>query len=182
VTLILGKDKCECVPWKYPGSQNISELCDIMGNLCFKDVLVDGNRLKDCSCFSDCSGVTYNYIALKEPLDPLEICRKSSGKHFSGLKAYLREYLSDVKMTKFFGMYTNISQGFVFDPAVKDNCEDRIVNDIAIVDIFFGSQFATVYEQDVRTTMTGKFSEVGEFFVQRRLYQLNILLITRDFK
>ncbi len=104
---------------------------------------------------------------MKEPLDPLEICHKSSSKHFSGLKAYLREYLSDVKMTKFFEMYADISQGFDFDPAVqKDNCEDRIVNDIAIVDIFFGSQFATVYEQDVRTTMTGKFSEVGEFFVQ----------------
>ena len=144
-----------------------------MGNLCFQDVLHDGKRLKNCTCFSDCSGVTYDYVVMKEPLDPKEICRNSSSNPYINLQLYLTEYLSDIKMTKFIGMFANISQGLDFDPTtVPVSCEDRIENDIAIVDIIFGSQFATVYEQDVRTTMTGKFSEVGELLELNNNYLL----------
>jgi hypothetical protein len=159
----LAKEKCGCVPWKYPGSQNISDLCDVMGNLCFDTVLFEGKRLKNCTCLSDCSGVTYDYIVLKEPLDPKEICRNSSSSPFINLQRYLTEYLIDVKMAKFYGMIWNISRGLDFDPSLPIDCESRVETDIAIVDVIFGSQFATVYEQDVRTTMTGKFSEVGKF-------------------
>ena len=110
---------------------------------------------------------------MKEPLDPKEICRNSSSNPYINLQLYMTEYLSDIKMTKFFGMFANISQGLDFDlTTVPVSCEDRILNDIAIVDIIFGSQFATVYEQDVRTTMTGKFSEVGELLELNNNYLL----------
>ena len=40
-------------------------------------------------------------------------------------------------------------------------CKNRLLKDIAIVEIYFGSPFITKYKRDVQTTFTGKISNVG---------------------
>ena len=40
-------------------------------------------------------------------------------------------------------------------------CKNRLLKDIAIVEIYFGSPFVTKYKRDVQTTFTGKISNVG---------------------
>jgi hypothetical protein len=34
-----------------------SEICDFMGNVCFKTVLSEGKRVLNCTCHVDCSKI-----------------------------------------------------------------------------------------------------------------------------
>ncbi len=40
-------------------------------------------------------------------------------------------------------------------------CEKRLLTDISIVEIYFGSPFIKKYKRDLQTTLTGKISNVG---------------------
>jgi len=42
-----------------------------------------------------------------------------------------------------------------------DICEKRLLTDIAVVEIYFGSPFITKLKRDVQTTFTGKISNIG---------------------
>jgi hypothetical protein len=98
---------------------------------------------------------------MKEQLDPDTFCQNTSSNEFFYLLKYLSEYQVGVKMTKFFGMISNLSQGFDYNYNFQDECKLRVQNDIGIVDVVLGSQFGLKYQQDVQTTITGKFSDIG---------------------
>ena len=40
-------------------------------------------------------------------------------------------------------------------------CANRLVNDIAVVEIYFSTPFVAKMRQDVRTTFTDKISNIG---------------------
>ncbi len=40
-------------------------------------------------------------------------------------------------------------------------CEKRLLTDISIVEIYFGSPFVKKYKRDLQTTLTGKISNIG---------------------
>ncbi len=61
--------RCGCVPWKYPqmsgGEDNV---CDSMGNLCWDTIFNNGSYLTNCSCYNDCSQITYKYFTTQQEL------------------------------------------------------------------------------------------------------------------
>ena len=146
---------------------------------------MDNTTLTKCNCFTDCSAVNYDYVVLKEHLDTDKLCQNSSSNEFIHLLRYVTEYQVDVKMTKFFGIISNLSQGFVYNPNLQDECRERIEKDIGIVDVVFGSQFGLKYQRDVQMTMTGKFSDIGKLGclhldLQRFLVYQNISLAPQN--
>ncbi len=42
------------------------------------------------------------------------------------------------------------------------DCKERLVKDIAIVEIYFGTQFATRLSKDITATFTDKLASIGE--------------------
>ena len=44
-------------------------------------------------------------------------------------------------------------------------CEERLVKDIAIVDIYYGSQFATKLNKGLTATFTDKLASIGKCFI-----------------
>ena len=41
-------------------------------------------------------------------------------------------------------------------------CEERLLKDVTIVEIYFGSPFIKKYKRDVQTTLMGKISNIGK--------------------
>ena len=50
--------------------------------------------------------------------------------------------------------------------AVSFKCEERLVRDIAIVDVYYGSQFATKLNKAVTATFTDKLASIGKYTFQ----------------
>ena len=45
-------------------------------------------------------------------------------------------------------------------------CQKKLKQDIAIAEIYFGSQFTTKLKQDVRETFTSKISNIGKYMTR----------------
>jgi hypothetical protein len=78
---------CGCIPWKYPQLGDESQICDYVGNQCFKNVINEGDRVLNCSCPVDCSKISYDYYIVKEVISAQEECNEN--KH---ILEYLRNY------------------------------------------------------------------------------------------
>jgi len=50
----------------------------------------------------------------------------------------------------------------------RSNCQQRITQDIALVEITFSNQFVTKMQQNVRVTFTDKISNIGNFSFKLR--------------
>jgi len=92
-------DDCKCYPWKYPMQGNVSDICDLNGNLCFKNILAQSTRVLNCSCDSDCSKISYDLYIVRESLNPSEEC--SNYEENKNLINYLTHYQRDMHMTDF---------------------------------------------------------------------------------
>jgi hypothetical protein len=68
-----------------------AELCDLSGNICFKEVFENIKNLRNCTCLPDCDKVQYNYYVIKKPIDPKEICEKKNDVPY--IDDYLKNYL-----------------------------------------------------------------------------------------
>ena len=56
------------------------------------------------------------------------------------------------------------------DEEKRNFCQNRVSADIAIVEIYYGSQFVTKMSQTVSTTFTGKMASVGKYVVLNFFY------------
>ena len=86
------KDSCGCIPWKYPQLEDETQICDFVGNLCFKTILEEGARILSCNCLADCHKISYEFYIVKEPLKPELEC-------IGFLLEYLKKY--QVKYSKY---------------------------------------------------------------------------------
>lgn len=68
------QDQCGCIPWKYPQFGGPENICDFVGNQCFKNVFDRGDNIVNCSCFPDCSKITYDVYITKEPINAETEC------------------------------------------------------------------------------------------------------------
>jgi hypothetical protein len=151
----LAQRECNCIPWNQPNDQH-SNICIGKGNACFKGFLENGNNLKMCQCQPDCSSIEYKFYIKKEKLKPQEICQdKTSNPVYEKIYSYLNNFVFDNRMMKFFAMIESIEHGIPFDPYTfvypsDGSCLDRVANDIAIVEVFFGDLFAKQSELNIR--------------------------------
>ena len=91
---------------------------------------------------------------MKEKLQPTDICWNASapGTIFRSISDYIMKFTFDVAAVKFSTMMENFRKGEVFDwygfqyPS-NETCRARVTTDIAILEMFFGSQFVTQAEQ-----------------------------------
>ena len=156
-------DNCKCYPWKYPMPGNISEMCDLLGNICFKNILSQHTRVLNCSCKPDCSQVNYDYFIVQEDLNPTAECNKVEEN--KPLLEYLKNYQTDQHMTKFWNLLNTAigkTAGEKVESEERMNCNNRITNDIAIVEIYFSTAFVSKMKKDVRTTFSDKISNIGK--------------------
>jgi hypothetical protein len=155
-------DFCKCYPWKYPMPGNISEMCDHLGNICFKNMLSQQTRILNCTCKPDCSMVSYDYFIIQEDLNPNVECKKIEEN--KSLLEYLKNYQTDQHMIKFWDiLYPALGKTKIENISFEDrmNCSNRIISDIAIVEIYFSTAFVTKMKKDVRTTFADKLSNIG---------------------
>ena len=89
------QELCDCIPWKYPQLGDETQICDFVGNVCFRDILNEGARVLNCSCPVDCSKISYDYYIVKEELKPQVEC--SNTAHNGFLIEYLSKYQVNVK-------------------------------------------------------------------------------------
>jgi len=89
---IYDRSECQCVPWKYPQLGNTSELCDFLGNICFKKLMDENVRILNCDCRPDCSKVSFDYYVVREDLNPSVECNKTEEN------AYLLDYLKNYQV------------------------------------------------------------------------------------
>ena len=82
------QEACGCIPWKYPQLGDATQICDFVGNLCFRDIINEGARVLNCNCPVDCSKISYDYYIVKEELKPQVECSNVAQNGF------LIEYLS----------------------------------------------------------------------------------------
>ena len=66
------KKNCNCVPWNYPTFGNESDVCDIVGNVCFVYQMKNGSIFDSCECPNECVKTSYSYYTNLQKLDPAD--------------------------------------------------------------------------------------------------------------
>ncbi len=94
------------------------DVCDLSGNLCFKEIMSETTRVLNCSCKADCSKVSYDYYIVRENLNPSMECSKTSENAF--LIDYLKNYQSEMQMKPFFNMI-NIATGMSTADKIRED-------------------------------------------------------------
>jgi hypothetical protein len=62
------------------------------------------------------------------------------------------------KFVKFFQAIADLNEE---NKTLLEICVKRLLKDISIVEIYFGSPFIKKYKRNVQTTLTGKISNIG---------------------
>ena len=52
-------------------------ICDIYGNICFKDLFEKGGQNKSCDCPRECDSISYSYSLVSTPFDRKVLCSNS---------------------------------------------------------------------------------------------------------
>ncbi len=84
--------QCGCIPWKYPQFGGPETICDFNGNRCFKVFFDRGDNIVNCSCFPDCSKITYDIYITKELINADTECANVTGEP-NYLQTYTNGYM-----------------------------------------------------------------------------------------
>ena len=184
--------RCACRPWDYPRPIKVSSndterpICDFFSSSCFHSAMKDEKVEKRCfdTCPSNCNEVKYTISSERVPLDPTkEICVESierdetrSSKtihasvwdHIFGESHYIhsssnlykyrwyKETPTQKLVRMFQGVMLNQTQTNV------NYCTEKVMADIAIVNIVVNSPTVLKLVQDVRVTFTDKLANFGK--------------------
>ena len=145
---------CNCTPWNFPSNESKPTMCMGQDNLCFDREFNSASNIRKCNCLPDCNSTDYKYYVMKDKLQPSDICQSSTVVTTISqiIYKYIMNFTYDVAAVKFSTMMENFRKGEPFDwygfrYPTDDICRARVTTDIAILEIFFGSQFVTQAEQ-----------------------------------
>ena len=165
---------CDCIPWDYPMSyQEVLRsirICDFYGNSCFNSYIENGMAV-DCQnkCDPGCNEVKFTTSTEKEPIKWEDICTHNSDDtenekelDLFGIETsdYLKKsfYSGRSGINRFQQAEMNFENNTIF---LKDYCEKKLKNDIAIVEVVMDSPTVIKYIQRYKATETDKLANFG---------------------
>ena len=169
--------KCQCIPWDYPVPQDAYNksvrisICDFFGSSCFNSYIENG-MASDCQkqCYSGCNEVKYTTITREEQISWKSICSYDPADTKNILDMFEIETFEYLFNTTYAG-----KNGIIrFQEAVVDAydtksfmyeyCKEKLMNDIAIVEVVMDSSTVIKYIQTIKTSWTDKISSFGTCF------------------
>ena len=103
--------------------ENDYSICDIYGNICFKDIFEKGGQNKSCDCPRECDSISYSYSLVSTPFDKKVLCSESKNNPQPLMGEFYEHPFPNSFVTKLrFFTQNNVSD----DPNVI--CEKNIQN------------------------------------------------------
>ncbi len=155
-------------------------MCNLKGHMCLWRLFKEDNHEQNCSCYPDCTRTTFDITIVKEPIKAEEECSDNYP-----LSDYTHNYLvnyinfhnpcnrlnmvkllqTEVYNLEFWNLYNYIqpktSKNSTKVPENGSQCQQRISEDFAIVDVVINSPFVMRLNQDVRVSIADKISSIG---------------------
>ena len=164
---------CGCVPWNYPHHDkelNGSRVCNGLGNVCFANQMKNMSLLQPCQCHSDCVKTLYPFNVNQQKLEPEDCIGKEELFYTQGQRDLeestmmkVTDYLKNFQIYPSLQQYWNDLKRYSNNSRIpRFSCPERLLNDIAIVDIYYSTQFATKLHRDVTATFTDKVASIGK--------------------
>ena len=166
---------CRCIPWDYPFSdQSLNNskqigICDYFGSSCFNSYLENGMA---SSCQEKCENpgcneIKYTTTLREEPINWKSICAYDPEKTTNILDLFEIEtfqYLFNATDAGKKGVVhvqetlvdANDTKSFMYE-----YCKEKLMNDIAIVEVFMESPTAMKYIQNYKASTTDKMANFG---------------------
>ena len=148
---------CNCLPWSIPRNDNHSKTCDMIGNLCFKNMFNSPQAYENCDCMNDCQAVTFSIAESAIPL--------KSFKDDSNISKAINDWVSTV--------HTHYHLLFVLEKIISTsapNLESKFdvgkylfQNHISIIKVEIGTKSVIKSVRDVKATFEYQLSAIGMF-------------------
>ena len=163
---------CRCVPWDYPISQasmNKSSkigICDFFGSSCFNSYIENG-LAPWCpkKCYPGCNENKFTMNTKQEKIDWKSICSYDPQGTESILNLFQIQTFEYLFNTSYAGR-DGINR---FQKALRGNenffynyCKEKLINDIAIVEVMMDSPTVIKYIQNYKASMTDKLANFGK--------------------
>ena len=165
---------CECIPWDYPiryddQTSNEMMICDFYGNSCFNSYIESG-RAEGCKkdCVPGCNEIKYTLTTEREPIQWESICSYDPNDTEVQLDLFDIELSSYIRSST----YSARSEIIRFQEALIDSkdtnsfmfryCKEKIMYDIAMVEVIMDSPTVIKYIQTYKATITDKLANFGK--------------------
>ena len=166
---------CDCIPWDYPISHELTELrsiriCDFYGKSCFNSYIENG-MASNCTikCDSGCNEIKYTISTEKEPIKWKNICSHNSKNteienelDLFGIET--ADYLKDnfySRRSSIIGVQEALLNSENTTMFLYNYCKTKLKNDIAIVEVVMDSPTVIKYTQRYKATQTDKLANFG---------------------
>ena len=180
---------CGCRPWDYPRSQKQSKndkeqpICDFFSSSCFRSAMKHENMQHICfeTCPSSCNAVQYTISTERVPLDANRtICAdpmhqkvtdsendigNAIWNHIFGLPVYPNRKYRWFKKTpirQLIRMFPDIMLNRTHTQTDAEYCTEKVLNDIAVVNVIVNSRNVVKMVQNLRVTFTDKLANFGK--------------------
>ena len=171
---------CKCIPWDYPLSDQTLEtskmigICDFFGSSCFNSYIENmKNKMPSwCreECAPGCNEIKYTTTTEREPIDTKSICSYDPTEAKNVLDEFGIKTFQYLFNTSYAGkeevihfqqalVGANNSKSFMYE-----NCKEKLMNDIAIVEVLMDSPTVVKYIQTYKASTTDKLANFGKCY------------------
>ena len=163
---------CGCVPWDYPvPDQNQDEkhetpICDFYGSSCFNSYIENG-LAEGCKkdCVAGCNEIKYSVSTREDRIDWEKLCSYDPADTETHLDLFEMELVKHIRNSTKTSIMTfqealvnsNNTKAFLYR-----YCVEKLMYDIAIVEVVMDSPTVMKYIQDLKVTITDKLANFGE--------------------
>ena len=149
--------RCFCIPWNLPRvSLDDPPFCDMLGNLCFSEVMKSDSTFEDCNCPNDCKLTTLNIFESSKQIYNFE-------QHCdTKLMFYFTQFIKNYNKHLFGLLYNHIVNGGP-DPFVPEMvCQYLFQNHITIVKVELTTKRIMRSVRDKRFSFENQLSNLGK--------------------
>ena len=150
---------CHCLPWSIPRKDFNFKMCDMLGNVCFRNTFNSLKTYKDCNCMNDCQATTY---AISESSRPI-INWKDFCLQNKIIDSFSEFIWKNYKLHLMMNFYID-KKGL--DPGLLENvCEFLIKNHVAVIEVNIGAKSVIKSVRDVKITLENQLAAIGIILV-----------------
>ena len=180
---------CECIPWDYPtpftlNGTNDMMICDFYGSSCFNSYIENGLAEK-CKkeCVPGCNEIKFTMTTEERPIEWEKICSYDPNDFKIQLDLFEIEISNYIRNSTYQARaamehFQEALGGFKDSESYLTNyCKDKLLNDMAIVEVVMDSPTAIKYIQSEKATFSDMLGSIGKFAILKRSFESRYLFL-----
>ncbi len=154
--------RCGCIPWDYPHVEEPLQVCQRIGDECFRNTMASAQIYKDCDCPVSCSSTTYSFSVISTPLDASECysvlsykTRRNNRLFLDAFEFYMEHY--EDRHFELNKKYADLPSMFKFIAS----CGEAEISEIALLQFQLTSDTVAEVVRRKRVTFTDQLASLG---------------------